>query len=208
VPTAEIDPGLRREDKGAGDYCKSAIRLPEIAAGVKASRMRRGRKQRKSCFLQWNGPDARIKLLFISTTCAQKSILGGSMEFCHRTTNSSRLINRKTIEFVRDELPAGWFGHLDINITLAKSYLAWCEDNMGVIVIRNLSLETHRALQARAARHNRSTEAEARMILDEAVRPKERVKLGSALAAFGRSVGGLDLDISRDPTSAKPIDLG
>jgi plasmid stability protein len=114
----------------------------------------------------------------------------------------------KKIEFVRDELPAGWFGHLDINITLAKSYLAWCEDNMGVIVIRNLSLETHRALQARAARHNRSTEAEARMILDEAVRPKERVKLGSALAAFGRSVGGLDLDISRDPTSAKPIDLG
>jgi len=46
------------------------------------------------------------------------------------------------------------------------------------------------------------------MILDEAVRPKERVKLGSALAAFGRSVGGLDLDISRDPTPAKPIDLG
>jgi hypothetical protein len=45
------------------------------------------------------------------------------------------------------------------------------------------------------------------MILDDAVRPKERVKLGSALAAFGRSVGGLDLDISRDPTPATPIDL-
>jgi plasmid stability protein len=79
---------------------------------------------------------------------------------------------------------------------------------MAAIVIRNLSSETHQALKARAARHNRSTEAEARMILDEAVRPKERVKLGSALAAFGRSVGGLDLDIPRDPTSAKPIDLG
>jgi antitoxin FitA len=79
---------------------------------------------------------------------------------------------------------------------------------MAAIVIRNLSPETHRALNARAARHGRSTEAEARMILDEAVHPKDRVKLGSALAAFGKSVGGLDLDVSRDPTPAKPIDLG
>jgi plasmid stability protein len=79
---------------------------------------------------------------------------------------------------------------------------------MAAIVIRNLSSATHRALQARAAQHGRSTEAEARMILDDAVRPEERVKLGSALAAFGRSVGGLDLDISRDPTPAVPIDLG
>jgi plasmid stability protein len=78
---------------------------------------------------------------------------------------------------------------------------------MPAIVIRNLSPETHRALQARAARHGRSTEAEARMILDDAVSPKERVKLGSALAAFGRSVGGLDLDISRAPTPGTPIDL-
>ena len=79
---------------------------------------------------------------------------------------------------------------------------------MAAIVIRNLSPETHRALQARAARHRRSTEAEARLILDEAVRPEERVRLGSALAALGRSVGGLDLDIVRDPTPANPIDLG
>jgi plasmid stability protein len=79
---------------------------------------------------------------------------------------------------------------------------------MAAIVIRNLSSATHRALQARAAQHGRSTEAEARAILDEAVRPEERVKLGSALAAFGRSVGGLDLDISRDTTPAAPIDLG
>jgi len=79
---------------------------------------------------------------------------------------------------------------------------------MSAIVIRKLSPETHRALRLRAARHGRSAEAEARMILDEAVRPKDRVKLGSALAAFGRSVGGIDLDISRDPTPAEPIDLG
>jgi len=78
---------------------------------------------------------------------------------------------------------------------------------MPAIVIRNLSPETHRALQARAAEHGRSTEAEARTILDEAVRPKERVKLGSALAAFAQSFGGLDLDLSRDASAAAPIEL-
>ena len=70
---------------------------------------------------------------------------------------------------------------------------------MSAIVIRNVSPETHRALQVRAARHGRSAEAEARMTLDDAILPKERMKLGSALAAFGKSVGGLDLDISRRP---------
>jgi hypothetical protein len=93
------------------------------------------------------------------------------MEFCRRITNSSGLINRKTIDFVHDELLAGWFDHVDTNATHAISRPVWCEDNMAAIVIRNPSVETHRALQARAARHNRSTEAEARMILDEAVRP-------------------------------------
>jgi plasmid stability protein len=78
---------------------------------------------------------------------------------------------------------------------------------VAAIVVRNLSPETHRALQARAARHGHSTEAEARMILDEAVRPAARVRLGSALAALARPFGGLDLDISRDKTPAEPITL-
>ena len=78
---------------------------------------------------------------------------------------------------------------------------------MAAIVIRNLSPETHRALQARAAQHGRSTEAEARTILDEAVRPPARVKLGSALAALAQPLGGLDLDISRDKSPAEPIAL-
>lgn len=78
---------------------------------------------------------------------------------------------------------------------------------MAAIVVRNLSPETHRALQARAASHGRSTEAEARAILDEVVRPAARVKLGSALAALGRRLGGLDLDVTRDRTPAEPIDL-
>jgi antitoxin FitA len=79
---------------------------------------------------------------------------------------------------------------------------------MAAIVIRNLSPETHRALQARAARHGRSTEAEVRAILDEAVRPPARVKLGSALAALGRQLGGFDLEIARDKTPAEPIEFG
>ena len=78
---------------------------------------------------------------------------------------------------------------------------------MAAIVIRNLSPETHRALQTRAAEHGRSTEAEVRAILDEAVRPTARVKLGAALAALAHPFGGLDLDIARDRTPAEPIKL-
>jgi plasmid stability protein len=78
---------------------------------------------------------------------------------------------------------------------------------MAAIVVRNLTAETHRALQTRAARHGRSTEAEARMILDEAVRPTTRVRLGSALAALAQPLGGVDLDISRDKTPAELIAL-
>ncbi|MGH6969330.1 MAG: FitA-like ribbon-helix-helix domain-containing protein [Stellaceae bacterium] len=56
----------------------------------------------------------------------------------------------------------------------------------------------------RAARHGRSTEAEIRNILQEAVRPPMRVKIGSELAAFGRRFGGLDLDIARDRDPTEP----
>ena len=69
---------------------------------------------------------------------------------------------------------------------------------MPVLTVRNLPEETHRALRVRAARHGRSTEAEVRAILEEAVRPVERVRIGSELAAFGRQLGGLELDIHHD----------
>jgi antitoxin FitA len=75
---------------------------------------------------------------------------------------------------------------------------------MAAIVIRNLSPDTRRALQARAVRQGRSTEAEARTTLDEALGPAARVKLGSALAALAKPFGGLDLEISRDKTPAGP----
>ncbi|MCC7528287.1 MAG: Arc family DNA-binding protein [Candidatus Melainabacteria bacterium] len=68
---------------------------------------------------------------------------------------------------------------------------------MASITVRNLPDETHRALRVRAAQNGRSTEAEIRQILEEAVRPKERIKIGSELAAFGDKFA-LDLEIIRD----------
>jgi antitoxin FitA len=74
---------------------------------------------------------------------------------------------------------------------------------MAVVTVRNLPEETHRALRLRAAQHGRSTEAEIRVILEEAVRPEGRVKIGSALAALGRRFGGLDLNITRDESAPR-----
>ena len=78
---------------------------------------------------------------------------------------------------------------------------------MASLTVRNLPDETHRALRMRVARHGRSTEAEIRAILEDAVRPAQRVKLGSLLAEIGREAGGVELDIQRDRTPAEPIDL-
>ncbi|MBI2779560.1 MAG: Arc family DNA-binding protein [Gammaproteobacteria bacterium] len=75
---------------------------------------------------------------------------------------------------------------------------------MPAVTVRNLPEETHRALKLRAAQHGRSTEAEIREILEDAVRPKTRVKIGSELAAFGQHFGGFDLDFARDQTPAEP----
>ena len=75
---------------------------------------------------------------------------------------------------------------------------------MAVVTVRNLPEETHRALKLRAAQHGRSTEAEIREILEDAARPKARLKIGSELAAFGMRFGGLDLDTSRDQSPAEP----
>jgi plasmid stability protein len=80
---------------------------------------------------------------------------------------------------------------------------------MPAVTIRNLSEETHRALRVRAARHGRSTEAEIRDILEAAVRPSQRVKLGSLLASIGRdaelSNGDVEALQERDPTPAQPM---
>jgi len=81
---------------------------------------------------------------------------------------------------------------------------------MAAVTIRNLSDETHRALRARAAHHGRSTEAEIRDILEAAVHPSGRVKLGSLLAAIGRDAEMSKNDVEalqqqRDGTPAVPM---
>lgn len=76
---------------------------------------------------------------------------------------------------------------------------------MASVTVRNLPDETHRALRVRAAMHGRSTEAEIRAILESAVRPEQRVKLGTLLADIGREVGGIDLEIERDKTPTEPV---
>ena len=76
---------------------------------------------------------------------------------------------------------------------------------MASVTVRNLPDETHRALRIRAAQHGRSTEAEIRAILENAVHPEGRIKLGSLLAEIGREVGGIELDIDRDKSPNKPV---
>ncbi|WP_322066446.1 FitA-like ribbon-helix-helix domain-containing protein [Burkholderia ubonensis] len=78
---------------------------------------------------------------------------------------------------------------------------------MAVITVRNLPDEVHRALRVRAAQHGRSTEAEVRDILEKAVQPEGRVKLGTLLAEIGREIGGVDLDIQRDKTPTEPVNF-
>ncbi len=80
---------------------------------------------------------------------------------------------------------------------------------MPAVTIRNLSDETYRALKVRAAQHNRSLEAEMRAILEAAVRPEGRLRLGSALAEMSRKTELTSADVEaleqiRDITPAEP----
>lgn len=79
---------------------------------------------------------------------------------------------------------------------------------MAAVTIRNLSEETHRALKVRAALHNRSTEAEIRAILEAAVRPEGRLRLGTALAEQSRKLGLVNADVEAlEPAGAiKPAE--
>ncbi len=81
---------------------------------------------------------------------------------------------------------------------------------MPAVTIRNLSAETHRALKVRAAQHNRSAEAEMRAILEAAVRPTNRLRLGTALSEMSRKIGLTDADVdaleqARNNKSAEPL---
>jgi len=84
---------------------------------------------------------------------------------------------------------------------------------MVMLTIRNVSDEVHRALRVRAVGNGRSMEAELREILDAAVRPEGRIKLGSLLAEMGREAGLTDEEFAlfagvRDKTPARPVSFG
>jgi len=81
---------------------------------------------------------------------------------------------------------------------------------MANLTVRNLPDEVHRALRLRAAAHGRSTEAEVRDILEGAVKPAQRIRMGDALAKIGRSVGLTDAEAEginalRDKTPSEPM---
>lgn len=81
---------------------------------------------------------------------------------------------------------------------------------MAMLTIRNIPDEVHRALRVRAARRGHSMEAEVREILESALTPEGRVKLGSLLAAIGRQAKLSDEEFAvfegvRDKTPARPV---
>lgn len=78
---------------------------------------------------------------------------------------------------------------------------------MAAITVRNLPDETHRALKARAAAHGRSTEAEVRAILADAVSEGPTAGLGTRLALIAAEVGGFELDLVRDHVPSDPVDF-
>jgi plasmid stability protein len=81
---------------------------------------------------------------------------------------------------------------------------------MAILTVRNVPDEVHRALRVRAAMHGRSTEAEVREILESAVKPEQRVRMGDALAELGRRLGLTNDDSAvfdevRDKAPAQPM---
>lgn len=80
---------------------------------------------------------------------------------------------------------------------------------MAVLTVRNLPDEVHRALRVRAAEHGRSTEAEVRTILEDAVKPQGRLKLGALLAEIGRQARLTDeqVDLMNERDRSPPREI-
>ena len=80
---------------------------------------------------------------------------------------------------------------------------------MAMLTVRNLPDEVRRVLRVRAAQHGRSTEAEVRAILEEAVKPQGRMKLGSWLVEVGRVARFTDAELAlldeRDQSPSRPV---
>lgn len=83
---------------------------------------------------------------------------------------------------------------------------------MAVLTVRSLADELVFALKARAKAHGRSTEAEVREILREAVMPSEQVGLGHVLQELAQTYAISDSEVDtilavRDQTPSEPLDL-
>ena len=80
---------------------------------------------------------------------------------------------------------------------------------MPMLTIRKVPHEVHRGLRVRAAYRGRSTEAEVRAILEDAVRPEGRVRLGSLLADIGHRAALTDGEWAgfapRDKAPGRPV---
>ena len=76
---------------------------------------------------------------------------------------------------------------------------------MPQIVVRQLSEEVHRALKARASEHGRSTEAEARAIIAQAVLPETRARAGDVLCGIWQGADLAEVTFERDSTPHNPL---
>jgi len=78
---------------------------------------------------------------------------------------------------------------------------------MPQIIVRQLPDEVHRALKARASEHGRSTEAEARDIIAQAVLPNTRRKAGDLLCSIWKGSDVSSVIFERDKTPHNPMNF-
>ena len=81
---------------------------------------------------------------------------------------------------------------------------------MVTLTVRNLPDAVHQALRVQAAQHGHSMAAEVREILQSAVNPEGRVKLGSLLADMGRRAKLTDAEFAvfeqvRGKATGRPV---
>jgi plasmid stability protein len=76
---------------------------------------------------------------------------------------------------------------------------------MAAVTIRNLPDETLRALKKRAGQSGRSTEAEIRVILQNAVRRQRG--MGTVLAEIGQKYGGIEFPKARRRSPVRPVNF-
>ena len=76
---------------------------------------------------------------------------------------------------------------------------------MASITIRNLEDSLKRHLRSRAAQHGRSMEEEAKAILCQAIgQPGVPDNLGETIHRRFATLGGVDLDLPREPMTKSP----